>query len=153
MGTVCSAMYSIEEFDSIYKSEEELDFRNTNLNLLETFINNSVDQFSLPTDTVIQDSQESCFVPIKSEEPHKSVVLEEKSIIKAHTKKKKRKKLKKYHCEECNKDFISEIILKIHSHKHTKEKPYGCEKCDKHFADPSTLRRHKNKKIPCMKKM
>ncbi|KAJ8977707.1 hypothetical protein NQ317_005440 [Molorchus minor] len=50
--------------------------------------------------------------------------------------------VKPYKCEICQKEFILRAQLDVHSYKHKNVKPHACSVCKKSFADRSKLIRH-----------
>jgi len=49
---------------------------------------------------------------------------------------------KPFPCDYCEKSFMSEKYLELHTRTHTGEKPFQCEKCSKHFKFIHRLKNH-----------
>ena len=55
----------------------------------------------------------------------------------------KKKKEKKFHCEECPKSYAEAAKLKTHvAVVHRGERPFECNKCDAKFPWPNSLKEH-----------
>ncbi|NP_001121755.1 uncharacterized protein LOC100002333 isoform 2 [Danio rerio] len=56
----------------------------------------------------------------------------------------KRKRKKKFSCDQCEKKFHGSTALRSHLNKHKGERPFPCVQCDKSFFSHSDLYRHIN---------
>lgn len=49
---------------------------------------------------------------------------------------------KPFKCPECDKSFVTQSSLEVHSRSHSGLKPYFCDICNKKFSERGKLNRH-----------
>ncbi|XP_039527835.1 oocyte zinc finger protein XlCOF19-like isoform X1 [Pimephales promelas] len=54
----------------------------------------------------------------------------------------KRKRVKRFSCDQCEKKFTCSTALQSHLYKHRGERPFACAYCDKSFFSQADLTRH-----------
>ncbi|XP_051773882.1 gastrula zinc finger protein XlCGF8.2DB-like isoform X1 [Ctenopharyngodon idella] len=54
----------------------------------------------------------------------------------------KRKSVKRFSCDQCEKKFTGSTALQSHLYKHKGERPFACVYCDKTFYSQTNLKRH-----------
>lgn len=65
-----------------------------------------------------------------------------KTVLKNHMKRIHERPERSFHCQTCDKKFVSKAELNQHSFIHSEEKNFSCQTCGKKFASKPYLERH-----------